>query len=93
MAKQTKKPNPDETKEEQSPQGNQDAGLEKQESNDELDGLEKQEEQDKANVKRFKAKRPLLHNGKTYTVGDDVTALFEDEALEHLLKMGAIVEA
>lgn len=44
-------------------------------------------------TKSYKAKRPLLHSGKTYSVEDVVTGLFEDEELERLLKIGAIVEA
>lgn len=44
-------------------------------------------------AKRVTAKRPLLHNGKAYTLEDDVTGVFEDEELERLLKIGAIVEA
>jgi|GEM_PF-4969260 len=93
MAKQNKQPNLDETKEKQPPQGDEGAGLEKQEGNGGVDSQEQKEEQTKTEVKHFKTKRPLLHNGKTYSVGDDVTGVFDDEELGRLLGMDAIVEA
>lgn len=90
-------PNPDATKENQLPQGNKGTGLEDQEKNGGVDQTpylnSNKEDQKLSEVKQFKTKRPLLHNGKTYSIEDDVTGLFEGEELERLLKMGAIVEA
>lgn len=44
------------------------------------------------NTVPYIAKRPLLHNKKTYAIDADVTGLFEGEELERLLKLGAIAK-
>lgn len=85
-------PNPDGTKEDQVPQGDESNGLENQENNGGVDNTPNIDKNQNDKKTIYKIKRPLLHNGKTYSVDDDVTGLFDDEELERLLKMGAIVE-
>lgn len=43
-------------------------------------------------VPKHRALTPILHNGKTYPVDEDVTDIFDDETLAKLKTIGAVGE-